>query len=484
MDTANDPIKHVVVLMLENHSFDQMLGSLQEVYPGLDGVDAQHPHSNTDDKGVVYTQLSTTERQVLIDPYHNLEDVAEQLAGGNSGFMRNFVRQNPDSTPEERQFVMGYYPLDFLPALHTLARQFLICDRWFCSVPGPTWPNRFMAMTGTASGRVDMPEDGKHWLDIKGWFEQDQTTIFDRLNEKGISWKVYFHDVPISLVLMHQRSPENASRYFSFEQFQKDAAGSAESFPSFSLIEPDYQGFNQNDDHPPHDLMRAQKLLADTYNALRANEQLWKSTLLVVLYDEHGGFYDHVVPPSAVPPDDQHADYTFDRLGPRVPALLVSPWVQAGFDSTVFDHTSVLKYLIDKWGLGPLGKRTAAANSIAPLLARIDSPRLDTVAKIELTDEQAQPPNPDMDQKASNCVTDHHRSLVLLEHFLFEAIDEEAPRIFVWFAKLIMNVRGWFWSLCHRKPAEEADIIRRYQELEEAIRQFLARSRQSATPPS
>jgi phospholipase C len=91
---------------------------------------------------------------------------------------------------------MGYYPLDFLPGLHALARNFTICDRWFASLPGPTWPNRFFALTGTSNGRVNMPDDGTHKADLPGFFQQTQDTIFDRLNERAIHWKVYFHDIP------------------------------------------------------------------------------------------------------------------------------------------------------------------------------------------------------------------------------------------------------------------------------------------------
>ncbi len=124
--------------------------------------------------------------------------------------------------------------------------------------------------------------------------------------------------------------------------------------------------------------MKGEKLVADVYNALRSNPDLWNSCLFAVFFDEHGGFYDHVLPPGAVAPDDHQQEYTFDQLGVRVPALLISPWVSRMVDHTQFDHTSVLKYLIDKWGLGSLGRRAAAATSIAAAL-REPRPRTDTV---------------------------------------------------------------------------------------------------------
>jgi phospholipase C len=152
-----------------------------------------------------------------------------------------------------------------------------------------------------------------------------------------------------------------------FKQLHADLAGVEATNPLLlsaicarTFIEPDYNGVTENDDHPPHDVMKAQKLLADVYNALRANPELWASTLLVLLYHEHGGFYDHVEPPAAVPPDNHHEEYTFDRLGIRVPALLVLPRVEQGFDATACDHTSLLKYLSEKWGLGPLAERSMA----------------------------------------------------------------------------------------------------------------------------
>lgn len=210
---ADDPISHVVFLLFENHSFDQMLGCFKQVHPGMEGVDSDRPKVNRDDGGNEFSQAETKERQMILDPHHEVNHVAVQMQDQNSGFVLDFARSFPKSTPEQRQFIMGYYPLDFLPALHRLARDFLICDHWFSSLPGPTWPNRFFALTGTSQGRVNMPEDGEHTVDFQGWFQQNQTTIFDLLSERGISWKVYFHDIPQTVCLLHQRLPENAARY-------------------------------------------------------------------------------------------------------------------------------------------------------------------------------------------------------------------------------------------------------------------------------
>ncbi len=424
----DDPIKHVVLLILENHSFDQMLGCF---YPSVDGINPANPGVNKDDNGKEFKQEPTDERQMILDPHHEVNHVETQLKDHNGGFVLDFVQSsNPKPSDEQRQFIMGYYQRGFLPALHTLAEDFTICDHWFSSLPGPTWPNRFFALTGTSSGRVNMPEDGEHNVDFGGWFQQKQFSIFDRLNDKGISWKVYFHDIPQSVCLEHQRQPEMAARYFPILQFSHDAEGPESDFPAFCFVEPDYSGATENDDHPPHDVMKAQKLLADVYNAIRSNEELWKSTLLVVFYDEHGGFYDHKEPPIAIPPDAEHEEYTFDRLGVRVPAVLISPWATKGVDSTQYDHTSLLKYLIGKWGLDSLGNRTANASPIQP--NRETLPRPDTIATIELTPDQLRPPRPDVEEQAVDYMSAHHKALAWIGEYLKRELIWEYPLWYAW----------------------------------------------------
>jgi phospholipase C len=425
--TEKDPIRHVVMLMLENHSFDQMLGCFKQVYPDLDGVDPTAPPDNHDSEGRIYPQAETTERIMFLDPHHEVEHVQTQLSDHNSGFVRDFETAFGGSNPDARTYVMGYYPLDFLPGLHTLAHHFTICDQWFSSLPGPTWPNRFFALTGTSNGRVNMPGDGTHKADLPGFFQQTQDTLFDRLNDRAIHWKVYFHDIPQTTVLAHQREPHNVARYFYIDEFFDDARGHEDEFPQFCLIEPAYTSFAENDDYPPHDIMRSQKLIVDVYNTLRTNDPLWKSTLLVVFYDEHGGFYDHVEPPAAVAPDNHHKEYTFDRLGVRVPALLVSPWVDARVEHTLFDHTSVLRYLSDKWGLDPLGRRTASANSVAAGLMR-QTARNDGPIRIELSPEQLRPPNLADEEQVFGYASAHQTALHRLTTYLKAEAAEQVPR--------------------------------------------------------
>lgn len=411
-----DPIKHVVLLLMENHSFDQMLGCFQQVYPELEGIDPNAPpRFNIDPNGQAILQLPTLENQVPHDPKHEHPNVMRQLESSNAGFVRDFANTYPNSTAEDRQYVMGYYPLDHLPGLHALARDFTICDHWFSSLPGPTWPNRFFALSGTSSGRVTMPNGPLHPDLANIAFEQDQKTIFDCLDEVNQTWRIYFYDFPASLILTHQRHLKNLAHYTPIDAFFEDARKPEAEFPAFTFIEPKYFGIDQNDDHPPHNVMKAQKLIADVYNAIRSNPDLWESTLLVVAYDEHGGFYDHVTPPKAIPPDAYQEEYAFDQLGVRVPALLVSPWVGKGVEKTVFDHTSLLKYLCDKWGMSGLGNRTAAANSIACSLRFDGPPRTGTIPFIRVPNTALISKNPELERWDVNA---HQSALHMFADYL------------------------------------------------------------------
>jgi hypothetical protein len=175
------------------------------------------------------------------------------------------------------------------------------------------------------------------------------------------------------------------------KQFFKDASGPEANFPNYSFIEPTYFGGGQNDEHPPSDILRGDVLLAQVYNAIQKNQALWEKTLLVVLYDEHGGFYDHVNPPACVPPDANTSEFSFAQYGIRVPAVLISPWLEKQVISDDLDHTSLLRYATDRWGLGPLGARTAAAKSFASSWKVAGAVRTDVPVNIP---EPATLPNP------------------------------------------------------------------------------------------
>jgi phospholipase C len=283
---ATDQIQHAIVLMLENRSFDHVLGDCPKAKAAqpLTGLNTY--------KGSPYPQAPGAARLVPDDPKHETSDVvmvqlaASEGVAANGGFVLDYSNAYHDLTDAGRAEVMKFHAFQTLPAMHALAQEFTVCDRWFASVPGPTWANRLFALSGTSLGRVKMP-DGVMNLNLH-WY--DQPTIFDRLNEKSVSWKVYFGDTPLSLLFVHQWEPQNASRHRPMTEFFADAAGDPGKFPAFAFIEPAYLPPGANDGHPPHDILDADALVASVYNAVRANDALWRSTLLVVLFDEHGGF--------------------------------------------------------------------------------------------------------------------------------------------------------------------------------------------------
>lgn len=364
----SDPIRHVVVLMLENRSFDHMLGGLQGSVLGLDGVDPANPGSNVDKKtGKSYEQRPTAMPVVsrTFSTPHEHADVLIQISEGMGNFVNNFVANQPNSTASDRAQVMAYFKDGSLGVLHALAKNYLVCNRWFSSLPGPTWPNRLFAHSGTSLGQVLMPNADNPGEIAQLWGTYKQDTLYDRLdaanfNGRPVSWKIYHDGFPQSVLLDHLKKPFFTGRYASMKKFIEDATFEP-TFPQFCFIEPRYSNSltsRENDQHPPAGVAEGEQLIASVYNAIRGNDALWRSTLLIITYDEHGGFYDHVTPPSAIPPDGNQAEYAFNQLGVRVPTILVSPYVQARCDDTVYDHTSILRYVLEKYGLPPLGDRT------------------------------------------------------------------------------------------------------------------------------
>jgi phospholipase C len=372
MPEAAPPISHVVVLMMENHAFDRMLGWTRQRWPGIEGVDPDHPLSNPDDppSNPPIPQAETRSRHIGNDPGHDLANVERQLANGNQGFVQDFAHYAVSPPPDhaERQEIMGWYPYGFLPALHFLAYNFVVCDHWFASVPGPTWPNRLFAHSGTSLGHVDMPEG----IFTPGLHLYNQRTLYDELDDAGVDWRIYYGDVAQSVLLEHQLG--KLGHYRRFDRWAADVQ--AGDLPPYVFIEPAYFGAEQNDQHPPQDVLRGDALIASVFNALLGNQAVFERTLLIVLYDEHGGFFDHVVPPATVPPDAHTDRFGFDRLGVRVPAVLVSPWLAPGFIPTIFDHTSLLRMAARLWpGVHPLGARAEQANEPLAALQWLDAPR-------------------------------------------------------------------------------------------------------------
>ncbi len=353
---ASDPIKHVVVLMMEDHSFDQLLGCMQQVYAELEGIDEKKLRSNPDypNANNVVQQAATKLTSISLDPVHEHVNVLRQIADNCSGFVSDFV-QCYSQCGETRQQVMSYYQLGSLPVLHQLAQNFTVCDHWFSSLPGPTWPNRFFVHTGTSKGNVKMPSG----MYIKNEYFYDQNTIYDELDNKHITWGIYHHGMPHTLLLA--RLWDRPGQFHRMDNFFKDATRPEEEFPQYVFIEPSSGGTDENDQHPPTDMRKGEYLIAQIYNALRRNEALWNSTLFVLLYDEHGGFYD----------------------------------------------------LIMKWNLRPdtLGARVAAADTFVSLLQRRQVPRPGTPGPFDIDVFASLEPNRRFPRPPTNIKTRSSRSL-------------------------------------------------------------------------
>ena len=370
---ALDEIRHVVVLMLENQSFDRLLGYLELDDPdqkleGLTGAET-NPLSPPDDLTPVAVSKISDPAVYETDPSpgHDFEDVNHQLFGDrsprdvtrprNDGFIVSYAGQVGDGgrpLGARGREIMGCLDPALLPVTSALARNFVVCDHWFASVPGPTWPNRFFVHAATAGGHLVTPETAGQFAAQFWGSPYRMRTIFESLMDRGHTWKVYFDDYAQAFALRNLHP--YVDRFQKFERFAADVQ--AGTLPTYSFIEPrsfSAPGYPANDQHPPHHLLEGEKLVATIYDTLRADEALWRRCLFVLLYDEHGGFYDHVPPPRAVTPDGEVArpsGFAFDRLGVRVPAILVSPWLPGGrADHTVYDHTSLPATLKTMLGL-------------------------------------------------------------------------------------------------------------------------------------
>jgi phospholipase C len=284
--------------------------------------------------------------------------------------------------PYDPRAVMHYFTPDQIPVMTQLARAFGVSDRWHASAPCETWPNRYFAHCGTGGGWVNNERSR-----FPHRWPRTMPTIFRRLDRAGYRWKVYFHDVPQAGTLfdLWLKVPSNFCFYEA--EFRRDARRGR--LPHYSFIEPRYYANIitkklPNDQHPPHNLVYGEQLIASVYNALR-NSPCWERALLVITYDEHGGCYDHVPPPVAVAPGGPYPDkFEFDRYGVRVPALIISPYVAPGSiirppagAAYPFDHASIPATLHKLFDLGPpMTERIAAAPDLlgALILPGPDNP--------------------------------------------------------------------------------------------------------------
>jgi phospholipase C len=387
MAIFDDKISHVVVLMLENRSFDSMLGRLYGPTPDFDGLTLAETNLDLDGTPIgVWNQPGGVDRSMMKipdpDPGESFTDMNAQIFGlespppGTPATMRGFAQNYQNQANRhlvghyDPRAVMHYFNPEQLPVLSKLARQFAVSDRWHASAPCQTWPNRFFAHTGTAGGFEN---------NEPGHVPFEMPTIFTRFSTPN-AWKIYFHDVAQAWALGDLWPHRTQIQHY--QNFKADVK--ARNLPQYSFIEPKYftDFVLPNDCHPPHVVSLAEELVADVYETLRTSD-LWAQSLLVVTFDEHGGCYDHVPPPAAVPPDDlwqsNGRPFAFDRYGVRVPAVLVSPYIEQGRvlrppkDGPPFDHTSIIRTLRRRFNLGPaLTRRDAAAPDLYDVLTLSD----------------------------------------------------------------------------------------------------------------
>jgi phospholipase C len=393
MDPNLQKIDHIVVLMMENRSFDHMLGflSLEQDRTDIDGPTLEMSNSDGGETYHVHPARGTTLVKAQ-DPCHSGWCVDAQVANGCSGFVSNYVLTRQGKLSGSPGVVMAYHTAAQLPVYAYLAGQFAVCDRWFSSVPGATMPNRCYAAAGTSNGRRDNLDPSQPW-NLASFVRHLDTAT------PKVSWRWYSHDYVPSLWLIdpeyglsHEAVPAYFDRtdVFGHASFLHHAAKG--DLPAVSWIDPNFYDVTfgpagSNDDHPPSDLHAGQKLVLQLFDAL-VRSPAWPKTLLVVTYDEHGGFFDHVEPPEAAD------DHGINLYGPRVPAIVVSPFVgKASVSHTVFDHTSIIKTILTRFcadengAIPDMGARVAAASHLGELLTEAEPraaiPRADYQSLIE-----------------------------------------------------------------------------------------------------
>jgi phospholipase C len=353
-------IKNIVIVMLENHSYDNVLGMQRGRGDGytLDRhgnptasnpwpIGSTIPPPGPDVRLRAFPMPNPCQAQA--HPFNTWEAFWTSYNGGrNDGFAQS--QSGPAS--------MGYHKPAVLPFVNSLAATFPVCDRYFCSVGAQTYPNRRFLMAGTSLGLLNDTFPGE---------APPNGTMFQALSAHGITWANYFATLPSALIWPYQASlPGFSDHLLTIDRFYGDAA--AGTLPSVSMVDPD---FNKQSEEDPQDVQYGDQFLADVVNAVMDSPQ-WPHTLLVWSYDESGGYFDHVVPPSApvpdaVPPALAAGDTAgaFDRYGFRVPAGVVSPFAKKGYVShVVHDHTSILKLVETKWNLPVLTGRDAAADDL------------------------------------------------------------------------------------------------------------------------
>ena len=339
----NSGIEHIVVVVMENRSFDHFLGWLPDAdgqQAGLQFIDAAGAPHSTYNLAPDFTGCPHP------DPDHSYNGSRAEYDGGK---MDGFLRAGSNDI-----FSVGYYVEQDLPFFNALARNYTTLDRYFCSILGPTFPNRLFVHSANTDRLTDSPD------------LTDLPTIWDRLAEASVSAKYYYSNVPFTSLWGVKYLGITAG----YKQFLSDAANGQ--LPAVSFVDPAYTVTDLdvgNDDHPHSDVRRGDAFLAQTFQAV-ASGPAWASTVFIVTFDEWGGFFDHVAPPRAAEPaGDPDTDVVNGKtlLGLRVPVVIASPFTlgdpqQPRVEHAVFDHTSILKLIEWRWGLAPLTARDASSD--------------------------------------------------------------------------------------------------------------------------
>ena len=406
-------IQHVFVLMLENHSFDHLLG-----FSKINGTDAAtgNPtkiigltgNESNSYKGIPYKIEFPADNSMPVDPGHEFMDTLMELTGtsgpyvpgvypeiDNSGFVENYVTS---SSPYEGKASNNYGEImkcflpEQLPVLNMLANEFAVCDNWFSSMPGPTWPNRFFVHTASSGGLDHSPttEEIAEWEFTSG-IDFENGTVFEKIGEYEDGWRIYrgnnfLNDSFPSVAALKGVHCWDAR---SIEKFEEDVKGD---YPHlYTFIEPSYGNILNNtyeggtSQHPLDNILGGEALIKQTYEAIR-NSPLWEQSLLIIVWDEHGGFYDHVAPPKAIAPGDKMMNpksinqygFDFTQYGVRVPAVIVSPYITKNtIDHRLYDHASIPATLGKLFDFSPLTERDKNANNLTSLISdvlRTDTP--------------------------------------------------------------------------------------------------------------
>lgn len=377
---------HIVVLMMENRSFDHYFGHLsmptsmggegRTDVDGLKGNEVQHLYGPNGEIQKSFNLFHASTRKVG-DIAHGWDDCHTQFNnGGMNGFIQaqaiDMAKEDPACGHHcaELGDPMAYYKREDTPVLHELLDNYALCDRWFSSVMGPTWPNRFYLHAGTSMGikSNDKMDTSHHPND-----DDETRTIWHEMKDKCLNAVNYSMDFAFNLggfglfnstptrSVFKQARPSGGKGNPPPPPESFEEACERGTLPSVSMIDPAFI-FAPCDDHPPHDIKSGQAFISSIYKLLTKNPKVWEKTLFIITYDEHGSFYDHVSPPKI----DTDNFQDFNQLGFRVPSLVIGPYVKKNYVSHVqYDHTSFLSTVTRRFGLSPLNNRVAKANDVS-----------------------------------------------------------------------------------------------------------------------